>query len=449
MESGIPNTHEGQLKLEEGPITLEAAPIVLVDYRPGEARASALTFLYKRATYYWITLFLNLCQVGFCAAGMTLAIVHDEFSYKDKKRGYSGDAFVVAGLYSIFLFFFNAPTLYFQYKKGSDTGAKSLNAGKHFSMTICAAMINFLVMYMLLILGPAFTSKVAPCADNVRPVLYWLVIAFCVVGGFCNVMAARVIIKAAKQARAQYTTASLLLLSMENGVSPARGGQSKPKPDEGPIALEAAPVVFVDYRPAGEVQASALDFLYKRATYYWIALFLDLCQLGFCAAGITLAIIHDEFWYKDKKRGYSGGAFVIAGLFSIMPFFFNVTTLYFQYKKGNDVGPKAFNAGKHFSMTICAAMNDFFIVYMLLILGPAFGFKVAPCGDNVRPVLFWLIIAFCVVGGLCNVIAAHIIIKAAKQARGSEMVPDPNHRVPAWQLATTEEASALGGSIRL
>ena len=48
-----------------------------------------------------------------------------------------------------------------------------------------------------------------------------------------------------------------------------------------------------------------------------------------------------------------------------------------------------------------------------------------------------------------DVMAARIIIKAAKQARGSEMVPDPNYRVPAWQLATTEESSALGGSIRL
>ena len=49
-----------------------------------------------------------------------------------------------------------------------------------------------------------------------------------------------------------------------------------------------------------------------------------------------------------------------------------------------------------------AELPNVVIVYMLLILGPAFGFKVALCGDNVRPVLVWLIIAFCVVGGLCS-----------------------------------------------
>ncbi|KAF8874262.1 hypothetical protein CPB84DRAFT_1853676 [Gymnopilus junonius] len=217
------------------------------------------------------------------------------------------------------------------------------------------------------------------------------------------------------------------------------------KSDESSIGLEPEVAAVV-----GPKKSSVFDFIYQRSTYYWSTIFINFCQVGLCTAGFALAIAHNEVSFKGNKKGYSGDIFVATGIYSVILFMFSVPTLYYHYKKGSDTGPKAFNAGRHFGTTICAVMVNLVNLYMLLGLGPFFRSKVEPCTDSIRPVLYHTMIGFVVLGALSNMAAARITLKSAKHAHGTEMVIDPNYRVPAWTLATTEESQGLsGGAIQL
>ncbi|KAF8874261.1 hypothetical protein CPB84DRAFT_1797683 [Gymnopilus junonius] len=433
MPQAIVLPNDEFMKTDESLIGLEQEPAAVV----GSKKSSVFDFLYQRSTYYWTTLLISFCQIGLCTLGFALAIAHNELSFESKKRGYSGDIFIVAGICSVFLLIFNVANLYYHYKKGSDTGPRAYNAGKHFGTTLCAVLTNFMALYMIFLLGPVFSSEVEPCTDNIRPVLYQLIVGFNLMSIFSNIAAAYITSKSTKR---------------------ARGAEMVPDPNYRVPAWTLA-TTEESQRIAGQAAAdvdpkkfSVFDFLYWRSTYYWATIFINFCQVGFCTAGLALAIARKE-WNSNDKKGYSGGVFMVPGVYSICFFMFSAPVLYYHYKKGSDTGPKAFNAGRHFVTTICAvAINISFILSLLLTLALnlSFGDKTEPCTDNIRPALYHLMAGFTIVGTFSNIMAARITLKSAKRARGAEMVPDPNYRVPAWTLATTEESQGLlGGAIRL
>ncbi|KAF8881714.1 hypothetical protein CPB84DRAFT_1791634 [Gymnopilus junonius] len=397
-------------------IGLEQEPAAVV----GSKKSSVFDFLYQRSTYYWTTLLISICQIGLCTLGFALAIAHNELSFESKKRGYSGDIFIVAGICSVFSSYLMCPTT---------TGPRAYNAGKHFGTTLCAVLTNFMALYMIFLLGPVFSSEVEPCTDNIRPVLYQLIVGFNIMSIFSNIAAAYITSKKWCP-DPNYRVPAWTLATTEE--SQRISGQA---------AADVDPKKF-----------SVFDFLYRRSTYYWATIFINFCQVGFCTTGLALAIARKEWNSKDKK-GYSGGVFVVLAVYSIGFFMFSAPVLYYHYKKGSDTGPKAFNAGRHFVTTICAvAINISFILSLLLTLALnlSFGDKTEPCTDNIRPALYHLMAGFTIVGTFSNIMAARITLKSAKRARGAEMVPDPNYRVPAWTLATTEESQGLlGGAIRL
>jgi len=182
-------------------------------------------------------------------------------------------------------------------------------------------------------------------------------------------------------------------------------------------------------------------FLYQRSTYYWIAFIAQFSQVTLQSIGWAVAVAHKEFDEKDADNSYAANLFIMSGTYSFITLLFNMYLIIAQYKD-SDVGRTRVTAGKHFAgARFCAFLN-------LLNLGAILARPVSRHGeqtysDEIRPIIVPLIVGFVVVSVLANATAAYITSTAAKQARGTDLVPDPDYRVPAWTLSTTEESQGL------
>jgi len=207
--------------------------------------------------------------------------------------------------------------------------------------------------------------------------------------------------------------------------------------DESLIGL--APAVI----SSDESNSSTFDFLYRRSTYYWTSVIVNFFQTSLCALGFTYAASRKEFNQYNTKNGYMGNMFVASGIYSMASLIVSLSTIYIHYKKASDV---RFNAGAHYNVAKGGTIFNITILFMLFSLGPAFRSYAEPCPDNVRPTIYPILISLTVFGAFSNIAAAYITYTSAKRARGTEMVPHPNYRVPAWMLARTEESQGLSGS---
>jgi len=181
-------------------------------------------------------------------------------------------------------------------------------------------------------------------------------------------------------------------------------------------------------------------FLYQRSTYYWIAFIAEFSQVTLQSIGFAVAAA-----YKDLKRTdnltYSGSLFFTSGIYSSFTLLVTMALILVHYK-GRKAGPKRITAGKHVGAARFCAVIDF--SNLISVLGPAISHHSDQVYvDGIRPIIVPLIIGFLVVSVLAHATAAYITCVAAKRARGTDLVPDPDYRVPAWKLCTTEESQSL------
>jgi len=186
---------------------------------------------------------------------------------------------------------------------------------------------------------------------------------------------------------------------------------------------------------------SIFSFLYQRSTYYWIAFIAQFCQVSLEVIGAAVATAHKKF-DEENDNSYTTAVFVASGIYSVFGLICGLSLIFLHHKKGSDAGPKRITAGKHYSVTrTCAALN--FLNLTVFLIGPALKHGEQPYPDEIRPIIFPLLIGFVIVATFAYVAAAYITYKAASRARGTDMVPDPEYRVPAWTLCTTEESQGL------
>ncbi|KAF8898010.1 hypothetical protein CPB84DRAFT_1847925 [Gymnopilus junonius] len=171
-------------------------------------------------------------------------------------------------------------------------------------------------------------------------------------------------------------------------------------------------------------KVSVFDFLYQRSTYYWVAFIAQFCQVSLEVIGAAVATAHKKF-DEESDNSYTTAVFVAAGIYSVFGLICSLCLICVHHKKGSDVGPKRFTAGKHYLVTrTCAVMN--LLNLAIFLIGPAMKHGEQSYPDGIRPVVFPLLIGFVVVAAFAHVTAAYITYKAASRARGTDMVPDPN-----------------------
>ncbi|KAF8898009.1 hypothetical protein CPB84DRAFT_1781132 [Gymnopilus junonius] len=146
-----------------------------------------------------------------------------------------------------------------------------------------------------------------------------------------------------------------------------------------------------------------------------------------------------------------GNMFVSSGVYSIALFFVSLlmqVTIYVHYKKPKDV---RFSAGMHYNLAKFEGILNFGMdPFYALFSRPTFRYNAEPCPDNIRPIVYPILIGLTILGAFSNITSAYITYKSAKRTRGTEMVLNPDYRVPAWMLAGTEESQGHSeGHIRL
>jgi len=181
-------------------------------------------------------------------------------------------------------------------------------------------------------------------------------------------------------------------------------------------------------------------FLYQRSTYYWIAFIAQFSQVTLVTIGLAVAVAHKEFNDKDGDTTYTADVFIFSGFYSLLTLILNASLLLVHYK-GTNVGPKRLTAGKHCAAARFAALLNFF--NQCFLVGPISRHGENTYSDEIRPIIVPLLVGFIYVSLLANGTAAYITYAAAKRARGTDPVPDPDYRVPAWTLSTTEESQGL------
>jgi len=186
------------------------------------------------------------------------------------------------------------------------------------------------------------------------------------------------------------------------------------------------------------------NFLRQRSTYYWISCISQLLQVSSQGGGLAVAATDKQFGGK----GYTGAFFLTSGIYSSITFMITVSLLLVHYKS-RETGPKRFMAGKHVGAArFCAILN---FANLISVVSAILSHHSESSTDEIRPIVVPLLAGFLVVSVLADCTAAYITYKAAKRARGTELVADPEYRVAAWTLSTTEESQGLWrqGTIQL
>ncbi|PPQ96097.1 hypothetical protein CVT26_004729 [Gymnopilus dilepis] len=410
------------------------------------------SFLYRRSTYYWTAVLVNLCQLLLCILGFTFAAAVKEFNRHDTKSGYMGNMFVASGVYSLALFCTSVLYIYVHYKKPNST---RFNAGGHYKGSQFQTILSCSVLYMLYALGPSLLPGAQPRSDDVRPTIYLILIALSVTG----------LVSSSSRGRLHYLPIRETSTRHGDGPQPQLPGTSldsgrdrrisrayrndysavkledvtpllKEEIDNLSKDSEATAVASTDGSKAG-----VFGFLYQRATYYWIAFIAQFCQVVLEVIGVAVANAHKKF-DKDNDISYDDVLFISSGIYSVFALLCGLSLLFLHHKKGSDVGPKRFTAGKHYYATRTCAMFNFLNLTVFL-LKPALKHSAQEYPDEIRPIIFPLLVGFVIVAMFGYSMAAYITYKAASRARGTDMVPDPEYRVPAWTLCTTVESSGL------
>ncbi|KAF4609502.1 hypothetical protein D9613_012282 [Agrocybe pediades] len=181
-------------------------------------------------------------------------------------------------------------------------------------------------------------------------------------------------------------------------------------------------------------------FIFRRVTYYWILVFSQFLQASLCV-GTYAVIAAEKAKNKDIKTDRDAETGLLAsGIYSFMAMIYAIVMLVSHYN-----GEKSkINAGRHvaFARTclFMAGINFFFFYRRVLTASSRGQLGASHCVKEffvpAAAVLLW-------VSFLAGGAAAFITKRAAKRALGTAMVQDPNHRVPAWTLATTDEVNGI------
>jgi len=180
-------------------------------------------------------------------------------------------------------------------------------------------------------------------------------------------------------------------------------------------------------------------FLYHRSTYYWIAFIAQLSQVSLQGGGLAVAVECNEF---KGKEGYTGALFLTSGIYSTITFLLTTSALTKVHFRSVDKGPKHVTAEKLVAVARLCAIIDFGNLVSVLAVAVSRHSEHIHT-DEIRPVIVPLIVGLLIISFLADITAAYITYAAAKRARGTDPVPDPDYRVPAWTLATTEESQGL------
>jgi len=186
-----------------------------------------------------------------------------------------------------------------------------------------------------------------------------------------------------------------------------------------------------------------LGFVYQRSTYYWIAFIAQFSQVVLQTIGF--AVTKGRPVVKGEDKTYNRELFLLSGLYSL----FTLLLLMGLVLPGSSKFTfKRLNASRQVNLTVyCAFLNTMNLITMV---GPTVD-SFDKLTDDILPIIIPLLFGFKLVSAAACITAVCITYKAAKRARGNAMVPDPDHRVPAWYLATTEECQDLSsqGAIQL
>ncbi|PPQ94074.1 hypothetical protein CVT25_009743 [Psilocybe cyanescens] len=134
----------------------------------------------------------------------------------------------------------------------------------------------------------------------------------------------------------------------------------------------------------------ACDFLIRRSTYYWTALIAQFCHMTTCSIGFGFSVAQSDRG-TPTNRAYAA----------------------------------VHRSGTAFLLLVIVLSSENPLVF----------------NDPVRPVVTPLSIGSAFVAAIACMKAARITRLSALKARGTELVNDPERRVPAWYLATTDECA--------
>lgn len=178
------------------------------------------------------------------------------------------------------------------------------------------------------------------------------------------------------------------------------------------------------------------SFLLQRLTYYWIVFVSQSLQIGLSITAFVMAKGQPKDDDDEHVR------FIGSAIYSLLSFLAMGFLLATHYKKCPDTGPKKITAVHHVAVArSCAFMS---ILNLLLIFGPlALQYARGDGSNDIRSIIIPVDLSLFLISAVASSIAGYITYTAAKRVRGTEQVADPDHRVPAWTLATTSECQGI------
>ncbi|KDR79464.1 hypothetical protein GALMADRAFT_243555 [Galerina marginata CBS 339.88] len=179
-------------------------------------------------------------------------------------------------------------------------------------------------------------------------------------------------------------------------------------------------------------------FLFQRLTYYWIVFVSQSLQISLSLVGFILATIKKA----PKADNEEAWRFAASGLYSLITFVGIGVLLGCHYKKYPETGAKKATAVHHVNVAkscVITSLINLGVLFLPVVIQYAKG----DGSEDIRSIVVPINTSLFLVSALASAAAGYITYTAAKRARGSDPVVDPNYRVPAWTLATTAESNGL------
>jgi len=208
-----------------------------------------------------------------------------------------------------------------------------------------------------------------------------------------------------------------------------------------PVSEDCVPLMTEEkekFPVTTDMASKRRGFMFQRLTYYWLVFISQSLQISLSLVGFVVA--------KTKKTTESDNEEVIrfaaSGLYSLITLLGICVLLGSHFKKYPETGAKKITAVHHFNVAKSCALTSFFNLG-LFFLPIAIQYAKGDGSKDIRSIVVPVNVSLLLVSALASGIAGYITYTAAKRARGSEPVHDPDYRVPAWTLATTAESEGL------